>query len=479
MTTVCQFNVQYPAFRDAKDMPWSKALPRIIALLRGCDFAALNECGSDQAQQIATALGMQHDTDELNTVLWPSTWTKIGRIAITLPGPTYGYIRTLLAVTLRGPGGTVLTVASTHFETLASGWAKTEAQAQKLRDQQATKVAANLPKSGVILAGDLNDRDTTTGPRAILRAAGYMPVRSDGIDEIFTTAGLTVTSSQRVSSGGASDHDMLRAEVSMPVTAADFAAVLKSLGATGGQCVPVADLALGANLALDGISPVAAAVWLATLTQESAYFRTTEEYSKTGSYAPYIGRTFEQITWRDNYAAFGAWCVHGGYIATDSLFVDHPQLLAEMQWAWLGGVWYFVNRGLWPSATKGDYQSVSNAVNRGTLTTSGYPSGWDARLKCYQAWTARVVKPAKLTITKAMDGPTSKRLQQFVGVAMDGDVGKVTWSAVQKWLGRTVDGSLSAADVKALQTKIGAYVDGDFGPGTTGDLQRYLNVNGV
>ena len=262
----------------------------------------------------------------------------------------------------------------------------------------------------------------------------------------------------------------------MPVTAADFTAVLKSLGASGGQCVPAADLALGANLALDGISPVAQAVWLATLTQESAYFRTTEEYAKNGPYAPYIGRTFEQITWRANYAAFGAWCVHGGYIATDSLFVDHPELLAEMQWAWLGGVWYFQNRGLWPSAAKGDFQSVQNAVNRGTLTTSGYPSGWDARLRAYRAWTNRVVKPAKLTVNGQRDDATNRRLQQWVGVGMDGQVGKVTYSAIQKWLGRTVDGSLSKDDVKALQKAIGAYVDGDWGPGTTRDLQAFLNA---
>jgi hypothetical protein len=262
------------------------------------------------------------------------------------------------------------------------------------------------------------------------------------------------------------------------VDPADFTAVLASLGGIGGQCLPLADLALGASSALSnaGASALAASVWLATLTQESAYFRTTVEYGTGQSYAPYIGRTFEQITWRDNYAAFGAWAVGQGLIASPNLFVVKPTLLGEMQWAWLGGVWFFQARGLWPYAAKGDLQSVENAVNRGTITSSGYPSGWATRLKCYRAWTLRVAPPQTLAVTGVLDEATSRRLQQWVGVAMDGAVGAVTYAAVQKWLGRTADGTLARDDVKALQTEIDTYVDGDWGPGTTRALQRYLNA---
>ena len=468
---VAQFNVQYPAFRDPGDLSWAESLPKIVSLLRGCDAAILNECDAKMAAQVADALGMQHDTHGLNSVLWPASWPKTDRTAVYLPGPTYGYRRTLLAVTVTTPDGP-LTLAATHLETLAAGWAKTEAEAQRLRDQQATMGAGCLPAARGILAGDLNDRDITSGPRAIFRAAGYIPARCDGIDEIFTTADLHVASSQRIRSGGASDHDLLRAEVSMAITGSDFTAVLKALGANGGQCLPVADLALGASQALAGRSPVAQAAFLATMTQESAYYRTTEEYAKNGSYAPYIGRTFEQVTWRANYLAFGQWAAGKGYIATPTLFVDKPELLAEMQWAWLGGVWFFGSRGLWALADKGDFQTVQVKVNG----ASPFPAGWATRLKAYQTWTARVVKPAPLVVTKVMDGPTNKRLQQHVGVAMDGQVGKVTYSAVQKWLGRPVDGTLGADDVKALQKAIGAFVDGSWGPGTTRDLQEFLNA---
>ena len=471
---VCQFNVQFPKFRDPGDMSWADALPKIVAMLRGCDVAILNECDASMAQQIAAALGMQHDTSVLNSILWRADWPVTDWAATFLPGPSYGYRRTLLTVTVAAPDGP-LTVAATHLETLAAGWAKTEAEAQALRDKQATEATAHLPATRGILCGDLNDRDTTSGPRAIFRAAGYTPVRCDGIDEIFTTPDLSVTSSARIDSGGASDHDLLRAEVSMSITAADFTAVLKALGANGGQCLPAADLALGAARALAGRSPVAQAVFLATMTQESAYFRTTEEYAKTGSYAPYIGRTFEQVTWRYNYAAFGDWCASKGLIATPSLFVDKPELLAEMQWAWLGGVWFFESHGLWAYADRGDFQTVEVKVNG----ASPFPSGWPTRLKAYQQWTARVVHPGQLAITKTMDDPTCKRLQQWVGVAMDGDVGPKTNRAIQQWLGRPNANTLSKDDVKALQKAIGAWVDGDWGPGTTRDLQNFLNREGV
>lgn len=257
----------------------------------------------------------------------------------------------------------------------------------------------------------------------------------------------------------------------MSITAADFTAVLKSLGAGSGLVLPAADLALGATKALAGLSPVAQAVFLATMTQESAYFKTTEEYAKNGSYAPYIGRTFEQVTWKANYAAFGSWCVKRGLIASADLFVNKPELLAETQWAWLGGMWFFEAKGLWSYADEGDFQTVQVKVNG----ASPFPAGWSTRLNAYRAWTARVVKPAALPVNGLMDTATSKRLQQWVGVGMDGAVGKVTYSAIQKWLGLNVDGSLSANDIKKFQGVIGAYVDGQWGPGTTKALQRFLN----
>jgi hypothetical protein len=257
----------------------------------------------------------------------------------------------------------------------------------------------------------------------------------------------------------------------------DFTTVLRALGATGGQVVSAAELAFGCNraLTLTTLTPEGLAGWLATLTQESDHLRTTTEYGTGQVYAPYVGRTFQQLTWRDNYAAFGDWTRRLGLTGTGDLFLANAGLLAELQWAWLGGVWFFGDRNLWGPVSRGDFQTVQNAVNRGVATSSGYPSGWAARLACYRAWTAQVAPPVTLDITGSLDTPTARRLQQWVGVGIDGSLGAVTWSAVQKWLGVTVDGSMSAADTRKLQAVIGAYVDGAWGPGTTRDLQMYLN----
>ena len=225
------------------------------------------------------------------------------------------------------------------------------------------------------------------------------------------------------------------------LTATDFTTVLRSLGAGSGLVLPAAVVALGATnaLAMLGSNPNAVACWLATMTQESAFFRTTEEYAKNGSYAPYIGRTFQQVTWRGNYAAFGQWAADEGLIATPSLFVDKPELLAETQWAWLGGVWFFKAKNLWGPAIAGDFQKVQVTVNG----ASPFPAGWDSRLKAYQAWTKQIVKPASLAVGGLFDATTKKRLQQWIGVAMDGDFGSVSYSALQRWLGRPGDGTFS------------------------------------
>ena len=257
------------------------------------------------------------------------------------------------------------------------------------------------------------------------------------------------------------------------LTGADFKAVLEELHALGGEVMPLTELAFQANKALAGLdlSNVQLSVWLATQAQESGGFQYLEEIDKTGDYAPYWGRTFEQVTWKGNYTLFGAWAVRRGEIAVPSLFLDRPDRLKELHWAWLGGVWFFEHNTLWDDARRGDFQKVQTVVNG----RSPFPRGWPARLAWYRAWTKVIVKPALLAVNGDRNLPTNKRLQQWVGVAMDGDVGPVTYSAIQAWLGRPTDGGLSMDDIRALQDKIGAYVDGIWGPGTTRDLQTYLN----
>ncbi len=260
----------------------------------------------------------------------------------------------------------------------------------------------------------------------------------------------------------------------------EFERVLASLGAGNKLHVPTRELALGFLRALERVTvtyyPHALPCFLATLTQESDYFRTTEEYNgATKKYAPYYGRTFAQVTHRDNYLKFGEWCVTKGLLATPTLFVDKPYLLDELQWSWLGGIWYWEHTKLWNRSNARDYQRVANIVNRGIDTNLGYPAGWLDRLKCYQAWTREHTPQSPLPITGTLDRKTVGRLQLWVGVATDGDYGTITKRAIQRWCERTVDDKFDIGDVKAFQTKIGTMPDGDFGPGSIMTLKRFLN----
>lgn len=83
------------------------------------------------------------------------------------------------------------------------------------------------------------------------------------------------------------------------------------------------------------------AMWLAQVGHESASFVYTEEIAKNGRYAPYIGRTWIQITWDYNYRAFGKWCYERGLVSDPEYFVKNYRSLAELKWAGLGPAWYW------------------------------------------------------------------------------------------------------------------------------------------
>lgn len=232
----------------------------------------------------------------------------------------------------------------------------------------------------------------------------------------------------------------------------------------------------------------AVAVWVATMLQESAWLATTVEYgTDTKKYDPFRGRTFEQLTWKDNYAAFGKWAKDKGYISDANYFVNNPELLGDLKWAWLGGIFYFDNRGLWKTAGTGDFQRVQTAVNMGTASTTKVPSGWFARLRAYRSFLSVYSKPKAIAVNGTVDLDTRKRLQEFIGAEIDGEWGSQTWFLVGQWLELGTSFNINnASHVKALQKKVGLSggdVDGvwmrpvskTYGPTTTKALQTYLN----
>lgn len=171
-------------------------------------------------------------------------------------------------------------------------------------------------------------------------------------------------------------------------------AALAAIGAVGNQITSMDALAAGAADALRqapaGLTPAGAASFLATMAQESAYFRTTQEYGTKLSYDPYRGRTFEQITFVGNYRDFGRWCAAKGLLTDPETFVKNPAYLADYRWAWLGGVWYFQSKGLWAYANRGDHYSVSQGVNRGVgaIGSSKAPLHWAERNAMFKAFSA-------------------------------------------------------------------------------------------
>lgn len=298
--------------------------------------------------------------------------------------------------------------------------------------------------------------------------------------------------------------DPVKPVASVKVTEGHLAAALKAVGSTttrskvrvrkdgttaSTSLAALAELCTTA-LADRNLNGHAVASFLGTMLQESAWLATTVEYGDDiKKYDPYRGRTFEQLTWKDNYAGFGAWCKSKGLIDDADVFVKNPELLGDLQWAWLGGVWYFDNRKLWDEASSGDFQRVQTAVNMGTATTSKVPAGWTQRLMAYRALVSSFVKPKVLDTDGTFGTLTAKRFQEFLGGEIDGELGPQTWFLVGKWLGLSGSFDLdNSTHVKKLQTKIGlsgGNVDGvwwqpkskRYGPTTTEYLQRYLNKN--
>lgn len=232
------------------------------------------------------------------------------------------------------------------------------------------------------------------------------------------------------------------------------------------------------------------AAWVATLMQESAWLATTVEYgADKKKYDPYRGRTFEQVTWKDNYASFGKWAKEQGWVTDANLFVTKPEGLGDLKWAWYGGIWYFENRKLWGYGNSGDFQRVSTAVNLGTARIDKVPAGWQARLKAYRAFLSIYAKPSTIKENGVMDVPTQERLQEYLGAEIDAIWGAQTWFLLGKELGLATPFNIgNPTHVKALQKKVGLKgkdVDGvwwqpvskKYGPVTTKAVQVWLNKN--
>ena len=74
--------------------------------------------------------------------------------------------------------------------------------------------------------------------------------------------------------------------------------------------------------------------------QETDWFKTFEEYAKTGPYAPYYGRGLIQLTWRDNYRAFTNYLNGKGFNVD---FVTNYSQVSTLPWAAYAAIYFFAN----------------------------------------------------------------------------------------------------------------------------------------
>ncbi len=133
------------------------------------------------------------------------------------------------------------------------------------------------------------------------------------------------------------------------------------------RAAQLVDAVMSGLAAAQCTNPQRIAMFLAQCGHESDGFNTTVEYGTGQRYAPYIGRTWIQITWQANYAAFGRWASEQGLIDDANYFVDNPVALADLKWAGIGAAWYWVVARPTINALcdQGDIVGVTQLINGG------------------------------------------------------------------------------------------------------------------
>lgn len=257
------------------------------------------------------------------------------------------------------------------------------------------------------------------------------------------------------------------------VTGDVIGAALDSVGGRGNQLASLDEIARIFNAAIsqagDGAydgQPARLAALIGQCAQESAWFRTTTEYGTGQRYAPHIGRTFIQITWSDNYQAFGLWCKARGLINDAAYFVNSPASLSDLKWAALGPIWYFAARGILPYADQRNWTAVGGIINTGSA--AGVPGGNATRLKACQAvYDYLISHPIG---EPAMPTATQLALAKWI----TDRIGQFAYSQQDRFDNLTTDGDGRSADCSSLVLmayrevaglEVGTYTDAQAGNG--------------
>ena len=161
------------------------------------------------------------------------------------------------------------------------------------------------------------------------------------------------------------------------------AAVQSAGGSLGAMRWTSSEIASMFNEAIAAVAPgiltnkKRAACLIGQCAQETDWFKTTTEYTAGGNpYSPYDGRGFIQLTWRDNYAGFGAWMKSKGKLSDSNYFVNNPTALAGKEWAAYTAIYYFTVKSWsgktlwqWCDDASSPWATISRAINRGSPTS--------------------------------------------------------------------------------------------------------------
>ena len=156
------------------------------------------------------------------------------------------------------------------------------------------------------------------------------------------------------------------------------AAVNSAGGSLSAMKASSSDIATAFNEAINLLEPgqfgtkARLACMVGECAQETDWYKTFEEYAKNGSYAPYWGRGFIQLTWQGNYQGFTDYLNSKGQNVN---FVANYDMVKELPYAAYAAVYYFSqtyreNKSLlqWCDDIddgSGDWSEVSGIINAG------------------------------------------------------------------------------------------------------------------
>ncbi|MGC7219847.1 hypothetical protein RBA39_22090, partial [Mycobacteroides abscessus subsp. massiliense] len=167
---------------------------------------------------------------------------------------------------------------------------------------------------------------------------------------------------------------------SRPVGAAPILAAATGLSeARAAEILPAVSDGLKASLCTN-VNRIA--MWLAQVGHESAGFNATEEYASGAAYegradlgntqpgdgVRFKGRSWIQITGRNNYGLFSQWAYRQRLVPTPTYFVDHSTELADLKWAGIGAAWYWTvaRSDINALSDRQDLETVTRRINGGT-----------------------------------------------------------------------------------------------------------------